>query len=201
VDLPALACSSSSIGQPSTATAPRAKAASTSARVRTPTWMWVMRRTAPSGALLPSPRRSSPTSISECRKQGSRSRGSSPTGRPLTISALPLACSACSASALAGSDDHEGRHLQHHVRRWPDGQHGAQPGLGGDVQRQRRGLCASVPPARPKWRAAASPAVRAGSGRCRRLRAPARPASARQPAPAHRARHRAVRGRRSDGSR
>ena len=93
----------SSIGQPSTASAPRAKACSIWAIVRTPACRCGMLRVTPGGGWVPSRRRSSARSMIEYLKQGSTSRGSSASGRPLSSSVLPWPCSATIAAVLAAS--------------------------------------------------------------------------------------------------
>ena len=92
----------SSIGQPSTATAPRLKLSSTSEARVTPDCTKPTLRGVPSGASAPV-RRSSANSMIECLKQASTVRGSSPLGRPLRYSVAPRACSAASAASCCGS--------------------------------------------------------------------------------------------------
>ena len=99
----AVVVTASSIGQPSTAWAPRANAASISATVRTPDCTCRMLRVTPGGGVASPSRRSSARSMIEYLKHGSTSRGSSFSGRPLSSSVLPLATQRVSEPMLAGS--------------------------------------------------------------------------------------------------
>jgi hypothetical protein len=74
-----------------------------SATVRTPDWMCSIARLTAFGGCDSPMRRSSAKSMIEYLKHGSTARGSSFSGRPLSSSVLPLACSAHSACTFSAS--------------------------------------------------------------------------------------------------